>query len=151
MCAVITAAILIFTAYMLFRPASYYASAGWDIIEVQPVSESAAAFAITDKAMVEAVVDLLNSADFRKSLHRSNEAPDHLQAVFYARDEDGAGAAADIWLCSAANDKVSLYIWNGTEEFVACHAEKPGEYMAQLIENQQICDPNLNVRRKQAP
>lgn len=127
--AVIMGAAVLLIAYMLFRPVPYYASAGWDRIEVQPVSESAP-FVITDKSEVEAFVDLLNSVNFRKSLRISNGAPDHLQAVFYGRDEDGA----DIWLCAAADNRFSVYVWNGTEELAACSAEELGGYMARLME-----------------
>lgn len=133
MCAVIAAVVFALIVYILFHPVSYYASAGWDRIEVQTTLEDVPAFEITDKNIVNDFVDVLNSVSFRKSLRITGESPDNLQAVFYVRSDDGEGD--DIWLCSSGHGRFSVYIWNGTEELVACDAERIGNYLFQLIGN----------------
>ncbi len=133
MCAVIAAVVSALIIYILFHPISYCASARWSKVEVQPTLETVPAFEITDKNVVNDLIDLMNSVSFCKSLRISNEAPDNLHAVFHISSDDGDGA--DIWLCSTGSNRFSVYIWNGSEELVACNAEKLDYYLFQLIEN----------------
>lgn len=118
--------------YLMFHPVPFYASAGWDSVEVQTVSEPALTFEITDDHTVNGLIDALNAVHFRKSLHLSHEAPNHLQAVFYMRNDEGEGT--DLWLCSSGADRFYVYIWDGSEELVACHTEELAAYLCGLME-----------------
>lgn len=123
--------IIVMITYVLFRPMPYYASASWDRIEIQMISEDAESVEITEKDKVEECIDWLNSVNVRKSFRLSNEAPDGLRAIFHIRGNNGTGN--DIWLCSTDRGRFSVYIWTGTEELVVSDPENLGGYMVQLI------------------
>lgn len=133
MCAIILVVVSALIIYALFHPIPYYASSRWNKVEVQTTQEAVSGFQITDKNIVDSLIDLLNATSFRKSFRVSNEAPDNLEAVFYIRSDDDDGT--DIWLCSTGPNKFSVYIWNGKEELVVCNAQSLGDYLFQLIED----------------
>lgn len=126
-------AVAILLAYGLFRPMPYCASAGWDKIFIQPVSEHTTPFEITEKAEVEHFIDLLNSLSLRKSLRPSSEAPDSIKGIFSIRGDDGTGN--DIWLCASMQNKFTVYIWTGTQEFVVSDADAFADHLLRLLQD----------------
>ena len=128
--ALLAAAAAAVVLYALLHPVPYYASARWDRIHVQTVSQQAEGLEITDQDAVRALIDHLNAVSFRRALRLSHEAPDHLRAVFYVRD--GTGAGHDIWLCGMSDDSFSVYVWDGRRLLAARNAAPLREFLLQL-------------------
>lgn len=120
--AVIIMAIAALALYALFHPVRYYASAKWDKIAV--AASQTETFEIAEKEQVEAFIDVLNAAAFRKSRRLDAEAPDTLKvAVTMMEDGSPNRSCADIYFCLTDHGKCTVYIWNGTEELTVYPAE----------------------------
>lgn len=130
--ALLAAAAAAVVLYALLHPVPYYASACWDRIYVQSVSQQAESLEITDPDAVRALIDHLNAVSFRRALRLSHEAPDHLRAVFYVRD--GTVAGHDIWLCSMSGGGFSVYVWDGCRLLTAYGAAPLCDFLLQLTD-----------------
>ena len=124
--------IVLLSSYLLYHPVPFYVSAKCNTAEVNLTNNATNSFQITEADSINELIDILNSAKFRKAFRNTNEAPNNLIAVFQIYDSNGVGC--DVWLCSSYNGEYSVYIWTGYDELIACKPNYLGENLVNFIE-----------------